>query len=132
MRSERRGIAWFAEGRSDFLRCEGDTLRSYERVEGLGLIDALFCPHYHTQNREESLARMVVETSRVAIACDDDAVFAVEDHLYSVLPFSAGIKAYRIFPQNKEAVCEPLPADGRYRPLNSVIGNVKKDEDCSL
>jgi hypothetical protein len=89
----------------------------------LGFIDALFCPHYHTQEREEDLARMVIETGRVAIACDDDAAFAVEDDMYRILPVSTGIRAYRIIPQNGEAVCEPLPVDGRYRPLNSAIGN---------
>jgi len=125
-------IAWFAEGHSDFVRYKGEAQWSYERVKGLGLIDALFCPHYHTQKREEDLARMVIETGRVAIACDDDAAFAVEDDMYRVLPVSAAIMAYRIFPHNKKAVCEPLPADGIHRPLNSLLGNVKKDEDGSL
>jgi len=117
-------IVWFAEGHSDSMRYDGGAQWFYVRVEGLGFIDALFCPHYHTQKREEDLARMVIETGRVAIACDDDAAFAVEDDMYRVLPISAGIKAYRIVPHNGEAVCEPLPVDGRYRPLNSAIGNV--------
>jgi len=117
-------IGWFAEGHSDSMRYDGNVKWFYVRVDGLGFIDALFCPHYHTQKREEDLARMVIETGRVAIACDDDAAFAVEDDMYRVLPISAGIKAYRIVPHNGEAVCEPLPVDGRYRPLNSAIGNV--------
>jgi len=116
-------IVWFAEGHSDSMRYDGGAQWFYVRVEGLGFIDALFCPHYHTQEREEDLARMVIETGRVAIACDDDAAFAVEDDMYRILPVSTGIRAYRIIPQNGEAVCEPLPVDGRYRPLNSAIGN---------
>jgi len=116
-------IGWFAEGHSDSMRYDGGAQWFYVRVEGLGFIDALFCPHYHTQEREEDLARMVIETGRVAIACDDDAAFAVEDDMYRILPVSTGIRAYRIIPQNGEAVCEPLPVDGRYRPLNSAIGN---------
>ena len=117
-------IGWFSEGHSDSMRYDGCTEWSYVRIEGLGLIDAIFCPHYHTQKREEDLARMVIETGRVAIACNDDAAFAVEDDMYRVLPVSKGIRAYRIVPHDGEAVCEPLPVDGRYRPLNSAIGNV--------
>lgn len=120
-------IAWFAEGHSDSMRYEGGAKWSYELVAGLGLIDALFCPHYHTQKREQDLARMVIETGRIAIACDDDAAFAVENDMYRVLPVSTGIRAYRIVPHNGEAVCDPLLADGRYRPLNSAIGTVKND-----
>jgi dipeptidase E len=119
-------IGWFAEGHSDYMRYDGGTRWSYVRIKGLGLIDALFCPHYHTQKREEDLARMVIETGRVAIACNDDAAFSVEDDMYRVLPVSAEIKAYRIVPNDGKAMCEPLPADRRYRPLNSAIGNVKK------
>jgi len=118
-------IAWFAEGHSDAMRYDGGEQWSYVRIKGLGLIDAIFCPHYHKQKREEDLERMVIETGRVAIACNDDAAFAVEDHMYRILPASAGIKAYRIIPCDGEAVCEPLPADGRYRPLKATIGNVK-------
>lgn len=118
-------IAWFAEGHSDSMRYDGGEQWFYERVTGLGLVDALFCPHYHTQKRERDLARMVIETGRVAIACNDDAAFAVEDDMYRVLPNSKGIKAYRIVPHNNETLCRPLPVDGQYRPLHSAIGNVK-------
>jgi len=123
-------IAWFAEGHSDSMRYDGDEQWFYERVTGLGLVDALFCPHYHTQKREQDLARMVIRTGRVAIACDDDAAFAVEDDRYRVLPNNKGIKAYRIVPCKGKALCQPLPVDGQYRPLNTAIENVKNDRGC--
>jgi dipeptidase E len=115
-------ICWFDKGHSDSARYDGGAKWSYGPVSGLGLIDAIFCPHYHTQKREQDLAKMVVETTQVAIACDDDAAFSVEDDKYRVLPVSPKIKAYRIVPHKGEAVREPLPTDGQYRPLASAIG----------
>ena len=59
------------------------------------------------KNREQDLAKMVFETGQVAIACDDDGAFAVEDGKYRVLPVNPKIKAYRIVPHKGEAMREP-------------------------
>jgi hypothetical protein len=37
----------------------GSELWNYVRVRGLGLINAIHCPHYHTEHREQDFVRMM-------------------------------------------------------------------------
>ena len=114
-------ICWFACGHSDSRRFAGRADWRYIRVRGLGLIDALFCPHYHAEGREQELASMVARVGGCAIACNDGAAVEIQGRRYRVLAAWPSGKAYRVGARQGEVVAEPLPADGRFRPLPELL-----------
>lgn len=115
-------ICWFAHGHSDSLRiARADKRAGFIRVTALGLVDALFCPHYHREKRERSLARQVMAHRQVALACDDRAAIEIVGDRWRLLTCGRPAKAYRLAPGPTSPHIERLPGDGRFRPLVQLL-----------
>lgn len=115
-------ICWFAHGHSDSLRiARADRRARFIRVTALGLVDALFCPHYHSEKRERSLARKVMAHRQAALACDDRAALEIVGDRWRLLTCGRAAKAYRLVPGCTSPRIERLPGDGRFRPLAQLL-----------
>ena len=93
-------LCWFAYGHSDSMFYYSPDDWGYVRVRGLGLINALACPHFDGETngatRAESFARMAARYRGVAIAVDNDCAVEFTGGEYRVLPVRAGAWAYRL------------------------------------
>jgi len=91
-------VCWFKYGNSDSRKFSSNS-KNLIRVSGLGLIDALHCPHYNTEkHRPLDLKRMMKRTPRiVAIALDNCCALEVIDNKYRILKSKPDAKAYKIF-----------------------------------
>jgi len=114
------GICWFRHGHSDS-RCKPGRDWDYIRVGGLGLVDALFCPHYHEEKREASLDRMLRRRGGVAVACDRDAAIEIVGKRWRVITSTRAARAYKLFRRRGEVVRQRLAADGSFRPLCELL-----------
>ena len=115
-------ICWFSYGNSDSRRFSSGSKRLI-KVAGLGLIDALFCPHYDFEShRQKDLKRMMKQTGRVtAIAADNSAAIEILDDQYRIVTSKKSAKVYKIFWKKGEYHQERLLSDNMYRPLSDLL-----------
>ena len=119
-------ICWFRYGHSDSRSFSANPKWSHIRVTGLGLVDALFCPHYHRERREASLSRMIAKRGGIGIACDNSAAMEIVGERYRVITSKAGAKAYRILGIDGQVVAEELAPDGDYEALAELLGRSRR------
>ena len=93
-------LCWFAYGHSDSMFYYSPERWDYVRVRGMGLIDALACPHFDGETdgapRAASFARMAARYKGAAIGVDNDCAVEFRGGAYRVLSVRAGAWAYRL------------------------------------
>lgn len=114
-------ICWFTFGHSDSLAFTGKPHWDFIRVRGLGLIDTLFCPHYHVERRETALAEMVRKRGGTALAADDNTAFEIVGDRWRVYRSRRSGKAYRVLRTSGDVRAERLPADHEFRSLQRLL-----------
>lgn len=90
-------ICWFRHGSSDSRRFANPAAELI-KVSGLGLIEALHCPHYDVEkDRGPDLQRMMKKTSGVAIAIDNCCAIEIVNGSYRVLSSKKKANAYKVY-----------------------------------
>jgi dipeptidase E len=91
-------ICWFAFGNSDS-RKDNNPQAPLIKVRGLGLINALHCPHYDSETeRKESLKAMMKKVHKlVAIAIDDCCALQIADDSFRILSTKPTANAYKVY-----------------------------------
>jgi dipeptidase E len=114
-------ICWFRYGNSDspkFTNPEADLIR----VTGIGMINALHCPHYDIEPyRHPELKKMMRKISGVAIALDNCCALEVIDDKYRILAAKKSARAYKVYWQGREYREEIIPAQDRFQPLKRLL-----------
>ena len=64
-------ICWFASGFSDSRRFAGKDDWPYIRVRGLGLVNAIYCPHVDSEKRLAPFTQFMQKHNQFGIGCDD-------------------------------------------------------------
>lgn len=98
-------ICWFEYGHSDSESYETDDSEwSFIRVEGLNTVeDVIFCPHYHSGDREESFNQMIEENpGKAGLAVNDNAAVKIVDGELEVIKSGEEGKVYTVRSENGE------------------------------
>ena len=114
-------ICWFKYGCSDSRSFSNNVAWDYIRVSGLGFINAIYCPHYHSEKREDAFSKMIAKRGGIGIACDDNAAIEVIGNRYRVLTSTPNAKAYKLFKRNGRAIVSELSPDSEYTPLDDLL-----------
>ena len=114
-------ICWFKYGCSDSRSFSSNTEWDYIRVSGLGFINAVYCPHYHSEKREDAFSKMIEKRGGIGIACDDNAAIEIVGNHYRVLSSTPNAKAYKLFKRNGRAIVSELPRGSEYTPLDNLL-----------
>ena len=93
-------ICWFESGFSDSDSFETDGEWSFTRVEGLGFVPGLFCPHLDVEHRALPLLNHLERHPESALAATNQAAVVVADGQMSVLCSQPDAGVYRIEPVN--------------------------------
>lgn len=91
-------ICWFDSGLSDSNRFDANGDWTYTRVEGLGLVPGLLCPHLDSEQRALPLLQNLLSNPVPALALTDCAAAVVCDGQLSILEGNDRAAAYRITP----------------------------------
>jgi dipeptidase E len=111
-------ICWFGYGNSDSRKFSSNRLI---KVTGLGLIDALHCPHYDAEpHRQADLKRMMKTTSKIAIALDNCAALEVVDNTYRIIKSKPNAKARKIYWEKDKYFVEDIPASKSFSDLSKL------------
>ena len=114
-------ICWFASGNSDFEKYADPAAGKLIRIQGLGLVPCMACPHYDVeQDRRPSLRKIIAQTGGIALGIENCAALEVVDRTYRVLTSSPGANVYRLYKQDHAVIEEQLPKDGRFRPVEEL------------
>ena len=114
-------ICWFKYGCSDSRSFSDNVAWDYTRVSGLGFINAVYCPHYHFEKREDAFSKMIEKRGGIGIACDNNAAIEIVGNRYRVLTSAPNAKAYKLFKRNGRAIVSELPQENEYTPLDDLL-----------
>lgn len=113
-------ICWFSSGNSDSRKFSSGS-EKLVKVTGLGLIDALHCPHYDVEpHRQADLKRMMKNTSKVAIALDNCVALEVVDGKYRIIKSKPGAKARKIYWKRGKYIIEEIQASESYSDISKL------------
>lgn len=89
-------ICWFESGHSDSESYGTEDNWDFIKVEGLNLVEnALFCPHYHQENREATFEQMLHDNpDMTGLAVDNKAAVKVKDKHLKILKSDDEARAY--------------------------------------
>ena len=116
-------ICWFKWGNSDsrkFTNPSADLIK----VSGLGLINALHCPHYDFEKeRKTDLKKMMRKTSGVAIAIENCCAIEVIDGKYRIISSKPSANAYKVYWKMKKYYEEIIKKEKVLKPINDLLSN---------
>jgi len=96
-------ICWFEYGHSDSESFEKDGEWEFIKVEGLNIIeDIIFCPHYHSEDREPGFQEMMEGEETTGLAVNDNAAVKIVDGELEVITSGDEGKVY-IFNDGEKA-----------------------------
>lgn len=111
-------ICWYEAGLSDSDRfsAEPGSRWSLKRVDALGFLPGIFCPHLDKEKRHEPLLELVRSSGERAIACDNGAAIYWQDGVAQVLTSFPNAFAYIYTEQSGEVSVERF-SSGQQLPL---------------
>ena len=118
-------ICWFSWGHSDSMAFYQPEGWSYIRVKGMGLVDALCCPHFDSDTagvkREGDFRQMVQKHSDVAIAIDNNCALEVIDDGYRVITSQPDAGAYKLLNRRGELSVSRIEQKEQYEPIARLL-----------
>ena len=118
-------ICWFTWGHSDSMSFYRPDDWSYTKVRGMGLVDALACPHYDSATagieRRDDFQQMMRKHSGVGLAIDDHCAFEIIGDTYRVITSRVGAGAYKLTKHRGHISIDPIPQHAEYRPLAPLL-----------
>jgi dipeptidase E len=115
-------ICWFKYGNSDSRKFTNGSNKLI-KVTGLGLIDALHCPHYDAEkHRQNDLKRMMKTTSKtIAIALENCCAIEVIDNKFRIIKSKPNTKAYKIYWKGGKYFKEDIISKKEFESLDALL-----------
>jgi len=114
-------ICWFRKGSSDSRKFINPEAKLIE-VTGLGLIDAVNCPHYDVESdRKDHLKKIAKNNPGVCVAMDDCCALEIVDDKYRVICTKPSANVYRTYWKDNQYFEEVLDKTIQMKPLNDLL-----------
>ncbi|HSR07252.1 MAG TPA: peptidase E [Bryobacteraceae bacterium] len=112
-------ICWFDSGHSDSMSFYDPHIWKYIKVQGLGLIPGIHCPHYNGRTRgvarRKNFQEMIRKIGGIGIAIDNNCAIEFKDgRVFKVLVSKPRAKAYRVFKKEGKVVEEQIRNYSRF------------------
>ena len=114
-------ICWFRWGNSDSRKFTNPDA-GLIRVTGLGLINALYCPHYDVEEyRKPDLKKLMNKVPGVAIAVDNCCAIEIIDDRYRIISSKSSANAYRVYWSRGRFFEETIEKKEELEPIESLL-----------
>lgn len=115
-------ICWFRYGNSDsrkFNNPEADLIK----VSGLNFVNALYCPHYDTEeDRKGDLKAMMKKNpGLVALAVDDCCAIEIVDDRFKIIASNPNANAYKVYWKKGAYSVKNISKDDAYQSLSELL-----------
>lgn len=114
-------ICWFTRGQSDTQQYEPGNLNNFIVVDGLGIIDAVVCPHYNEITRDVDFNFRVERTTGVGIALDNNAAIEFKGDLFKSHTTTPEAHVYKIYNSGQGVVKEVLKSTDGYKSVVELL-----------
>jgi len=115
-------ICWFRHGNSDSKKFTNPNA-NLTKISGLGLINALHCPHYDIEkDRKPHLKQVMKETPGVSIAMDDCCALEIIDDNYRVVCTKPTANVYKTYWKAGKYYEEIIEKTVELKPLSDLLG----------
>lgn len=116
-------VCWFKYFSSDSDKFS-DEESGLIKLDGLGWINASFCPHYDTEpERKPHFKEMMRHTSGVALAADNCAAVIIQDDKYRVVNSRDTAKVYKVYWQDGEFYEQEIEASQDFVFLKELLSH---------
>ena len=116
-------IAWFRYGSSDSRRFmkNGKQAESFMRVSALGFLPLTISPHHIREKklRDPGIKEMMLRTSGVALALDDNSAILVQNDRFEILRSKPGVGIKKVFRKDGKIETELLKDSGTFEELSA-------------
>lgn len=114
-------ICWFKWGNSDSRKFTSPKANLI-KISGLGLINALHCPHYNFEkDRKGDLKKMMKKTSGVAIAIDNCCAIEIIDDEYRIISSRSSANAYKVYWKAGKYYREIIKKEEEFKLLSDLL-----------
>ena len=117
-------ICWFEYGHSDSEAFDEQGEWGYIKLEAMGILQGIHCPHYDEDIRVEDFTRMVKGGGLPGIAVDNNCAIIYKDNEYKVISTRDEAKAYRVIDSDQGVVVTEIAEHPNYRPLNELYSTL--------
>jgi len=114
-------ICWFSKGQSDIEEFKRGSLDNYTCVDGIGILDAMHCPHYNEDTRDIDFAEKIKSFDGIGIAIDNNCAIEIKNNTYKIHKSDSKANAYKIYYKNKELFKEVLDNEDEYLSLEELM-----------
>lgn len=116
-------ICWFQYGHSDSLSFS-NTKWNYIRINGLGLIKGIHCPHFNGQTkyikRRKNFKEFMKRYSDIGIAVDNNCAIEFINNQYRVISAKPGRKAYKIYREAGNVIVSSIRELNKFQPSENL------------
>lgn len=114
-------VCWFKWCNSDSRRFNNPKA-GLIKVSGLGIINALHCPHYDIEkDREPELKKMMRKTPGVAIAIDNCCAIEIVDDKYRIISSKQSANAYKVYWKKNKYYRELIKKENNFILLKDLL-----------
>ena len=113
-------ICYHKLGSSDS-RTYKENINKFTKVNGIGIVEALFSPHYSNSKRPLDIQRMTKNLKMVSICADDCTALVIDGEDYKVLKSKTDAKIQKCYTKDNKFICYELKGSGKYLDLISKI-----------
>lgn len=113
-------ICWFESGHSDSNINDNGNDSSFIKLEALGLIQGIHCPHYNEKGRRTDFKKMILSTNEVGIALDNNCAIEFLDSNYRIIKSDIKAKAYKVYRSQGNIIEKELINTKEYKTIESL------------
>jgi len=119
-------ICWFSHGISDSKKFT-NLNAGFTKIAGMGLINALYCPHYDVEkDRKPALKEMMKKISGAAIAVDNCCALEIIDGKYRIISSKPPANAYKVYWSGGKFYEELIEKTNRFASLAELLSQKRK------
>ncbi len=78
-------ICWFKKGFSDSERFSNSNQWKYVVVDGLGIVDGIFCPHLNEENRKPEFTKFIMNSSNTGLGVENKCAIEIKGDEFRII-----------------------------------------------
>ena len=110
-------ICWFKYGHSDSLSYRTGKQQDFFKIDGLGFVEGIHCPHYTEEARQKDFDAMVSENNEIGIALDDNCAIEINNGQFKILKSNPLAKAFKVFIRGDGQLVKTELTNEEYLPM---------------
>ncbi|MBI9014659.1 MAG: Type 1 glutamine amidotransferase-like domain-containing protein [Clostridiales bacterium] len=114
-------ICWFSKGQSDTEEFERGSLDNYTTVDGIGIFDAMHCPHYNEDTRDVDFDERIKSFDGIGIAIDNNCAIEIRSNTFKIHKADSKANAYKIYYKNEVVHKVVLDNEEEYLSLEELM-----------